>query len=77
MATRSSPRRPKGLAFRAAVVTTACLMLGGCSRWIGGADLPMDGARTVQPQLSDAELKAWLKKVDNDSSIPPAGKAGL
>lgn len=76
MAIRASTLRRKSLAFRAALVAIVCLMLGGCSRWIGGSGLPLDGARAVQPELSEAKRKALLKQADNDP-FPSAGKAGL
>jgi hypothetical protein len=76
MATRSASWRPRSLVCWAAVVMIACVTLGGCSRWIGGSSLPMDGARAVQPQLSDAKRKALLKQADNDP-FPSARKAGL
>ena len=77
MAIDSSPRWPKALFRSAVVLGSACLMLGGCSRWIGGPGLPMDGNRHIPAGFqSDTEKREFNKRVDNDS-FPPATKAGI
>jgi hypothetical protein len=70
--------RPLGSLLRsAALLGSACVMLGGCGLWTDGSGLPIDGRRHIPTGFkSDAEQRAFYKQVDDDP-LPRAEGSGV